>query len=469
MNRKKSKKSLANMSFAVAADIIKSYSLELKKKGIRYKRVAARVGECEVPICIFSAKSEAEFTDLSIEIFSIIRTPLSPITYFVGDTETAFLTGLPGKVEINWDGYNLEKEENTALKDVCAQAAVCYQGILKKFSSIIGGWDIQLDIGAYNFIREPFAETSRSLHIFLNCVPPGEFFSCHKRRMFGLLLAADGKEQSCMKPAPSRGRVVKDDEGAVAQIVGANFYFLAPMIDCFNETTSAAIFELLLARCWDAYCEEKKENKKSNPSPPLKQEAFMTAACEWVTMLPQHLEKILSNSHIKLLGKFQEVAALQKEIRQNTQLLEVLKSDQYINNARNRLNEEWEKITTLPDIEHLAIIDDGLQAYTKLIIVKYNGAMFNTGSFVIRVSNFGVVAVWSENPTHPDRVPHPHINKNGTPCFGNATEAIIRAAAAFRYADTIIYVLRWLRDGYTPELALVKIEEWPQIKEEGAR
>lgn len=470
MSKKTAKKILApaNLSFAISADAVESHCAEFKRRKVRYRKATVRVGEYEVPACIFSAKTEGKFVDLSIEVLSIVPViaflPQFKFTCLDGDAEMVFFVASLGKVEIHWDGYDPEKEKAAVKREQYAQAAICYRGLLEQFAGIIGGWDIHFYTGSYGFIREPFAETPRCLHIFTNCVPPGEVSSCRRERMYNLPLAADGKEQVCLNFTPGRGITVEDDDSAVAQIVGSNFYFLAPVMSCFNKVSSAKIFELLLARCWNAYCDEKKEKKESKPVP-LEQGTFMAAAYDWLSVLPQHLGRILAAENIKLLGKFEEIATIQKDIRQYTQLLEVMKSEQYVDNARNRLGEEWKKINALPDIEDLTIVDDGLHARTKPIAVKYNGAMYDVGSFVIRISKYGTISVWSENPTHPDRVPHPHIGKDGTPCFGNATEAIIRAASTFRLADAISYALRWLRDGYTPKQAPVKIEEWPVIPE----
>ncbi len=473
MSKKMAKKILApaDLSFAFPADAIAGHDAEFRKRRIRYKKAIVRVGEYEVPACIFSVKTKSKFTDLVLEVLSIIPTitssPKLEFTCLDGNTEIVFFVVSRGKVEIDRGKYDPEKEKVTAKKEQYAQAIICYRGLLEQFAAIIGGWDIHFYTDSYGFIREPFAETPRCLHIFTNCVPPGEISSCHRERMFDLPLAADGKKQVCLNFTPGRGSVVENDEGAVAQIVGSNFYFLAPIIDCFNAINSAKIFKLLLVRSWNAYCDEKREQKKSKPAP-LKQGVFMAAVYDWLSVLPQHLELVLANTNMHLLGKFEEIASLQKDIRQYTQILEVLKSGQYVNNACNRLDEEWKKISALSDIEDLAVVDDGLQAYTKPIVMKYNGTMYDVGSFIIRISKYGTISVWSENPTHPNRVPHPHIGKDDVPCFGNATEAIIRAASTFRLADAISYALRWLRDGYTPELALVKIEEWPKIREEAA-
>ena len=84
------------------------------------------------------------------------------------------------------------------------------------------------------------------------------------------------------------------------------------------------------------------------------------------------------------------------------------------------------------------------------------------GAYTIGISKFGEVSVWSERPLHPNGIPHPHIAKDGGPCFGNATDAITKAAANHKYYDAIFFILRWLKHGYTPELTAVKIEEWPR-------
>lgn len=455
---------LKGRAFAIPASLVDERQEEFRKQKIRYKKVMARVNGYEVAACVFTARSSATLGDLLLDVISVAEIRhsdnIADFKCHATDDGMPFFTGKCGTVTIHWGEDGPDKEAAAAQKEQYEPAIVCYRKLLEEFSALVDGIDFHFHMEGLGDIRAPYRETPRCIYIFSNCVPPGEATHYYKKRIFGLPLAVDGEEQLCHQPTPGRGVVIKDNKDYAAQIIGSNFYFLVPTVDCFNSVTSAKIFKALLGVCWIAY-QSGEERAKKAEAEPLTRKAFLAAAHDWQIGMLSTLETVIAEDEKKIEHKFREIAELQHGIRQYAQLLEIFEAGKISKNVRSRLAEEWKKILALLDVERLAIVDKGLQVYTKPISIEHNGRMYALGSYVIRINSRGLISVWSENPAHPDRVPHPHIARDGSPCYGNATEAIIRAASTHRYADAFGYVLRWLRFGYTPELARVKIEDWP--------
>jgi hypothetical protein len=141
-------------------------------------------------------------------------------------------------------------------------------------------------------------------------------------------------------------------------------------------------------------------------------------------------------------------------------------SDRTFVETFRRLPEDLAHIKAMPQVDHVALADEGINIHLKPVIMEWEGKRYRMGRFVVRFGVFGTVSVWCVESTHPYRVPHPHINRDGIWCFGNATDAIAKASAELRLAKAATYLIAWLTKGYDPDLALTKIETWP-VAEEG--
>ena len=139
---------------------------------------------------------------------------------------------------------------------------------------------------------------------------------------------------------------------------------------------------------------------------------------------------------------------------------ESMSKDSFYTESIARLPSDLERIRKLPQVEHVTCVDGGLHVHTREIVIAHEGTSYSVGSFILRVGKNGGIAIWPKRTTHPEGIPHPHIAKDGGPCYGNATDAITKAAADFRIADVVQYVLTWLQHGYTPGLAEHKLAEW---------
>ncbi len=310
----------------------------------------------------------------------------------------------------------------------------------------------------FDFVAAPFPFKDGVIHIFANAAPPGQTGFRHIRHAFGFNLHREELVVLAAAPTRGRGQVYRDNNEDLVQILGNNFYFLLPTISFFNETRSALLFEKALALAWNGYRKNKNAQKSQKPATETEfANEMKLRVCATVDVLKNGLAQIdieIERLRKELAGQYAHKRNLASMARGFT---EELKKD------LENLPAEYSKIMAEPDVAAIFLVDAGTHVKTKPLFVECEGEKYAVGSFIIRIDEQGVVSVWSEQPLHPEGIPHPHIAKNGGPCFGNATDAITKAAANKKDCETVHYVIRWLKQGYSPELTVVKIEEWPKV------
>jgi hypothetical protein len=234
-------------------------------------------------------------------------------------------------------------------------------------------------------------------------------------------------------------------------------------VTSFDPRTGLILLDKLLALAWSGLSGVKRRPRTVKAA---RRSEFVETMTRSVEGAVDQLRSEGSESD-KRIAEYQLVLAqeLRRKLEIETLLRAFLDSPR-VSEAVASLPGQYRRIKAEPDVAKLAIVDGGLQVETKPLEIEYQGVRYDLGPFVIRVGRRGVVSIWSESPRHPGGVPHPHIAKDGGPCFGNATDAILKAGADHRYHDAVTLVLRWLKDGYSPQLASVKIEEWPKAGED---
>ena len=301
------------------------------------------------------------------------------------------------------------------------------------------------------------------IHIYTNSYPVGlNKYSRAIATAFGLNIAEDGKEVTAKFPTLGRGVVMKDEDGQdMVQVVDNNWYLLLPTISCFNEETSLEIFERLLAFGLMAEVQSARSPRQ------VKRKAYMTG-------MKASLDHRVAHFDGKMREAVDNIENLQRALLVEEQKLReiIVMRDAWRRAAAREFRQisrgrEFERLAAHPQIERFYLIDDGfLQICTKPIVIEHEGKRYAMGEFVITLNGWQEVGMHCESSPHPRGVQHVHIGVSGNPCFGNAGVAINKALADFRIADAVCYMLTWLTQGYTPELAEVKIEEWPLVADE---
>ncbi len=311
-------------------------------------------------------------------------------------------------------------------------------------------------------IRPPFPDEPGVVRILTNACPPGHTTARYVPLAFGMKINEDGLSALANGPTKGRGVVLKDELGEpMVQVLGNTWYLLIPTLSNYNFQTSALIFERLLALAWKG----AREAAKAPGPKKATRRAFVETVATWTDELPALIREDVKNMDRKIQDAQRDLADLTRRKKESLALLEAFGKSSFAKEAKARCAKDFLAIKADARVAGVSFVDDGFHVETRPLEAAHRGMRYAFGAFVIRVSKRGVVSVWSEAPTHKDGVPHPHIAKDGGPCFGNATDAIARAGGEQRYADAVRYVLRWLTEGYTHALAAVKIEEWPYVDE----
>jgi len=309
-----------------------------------------------------------------------------------------------------------------------------------------------------SLIRAPFPEEPGCIHIFPGTRPPGEGNLRYLDHAFDLPLTRNDRAAPVFEPAAGRGVTDGDASGPLVQLIGSNIYFLAPVISTFKPGIGPVVFERLLSLAWRKLAETRRRPPAVKPA---RRSEVVKGLEKLVDDSVSYLRKELADVHAKIEEQQRYLAEWYRNKRDIEMMLNSCLTSSFMRDTLARLPDEYRKIRAEPDAAGLWIVDNGLHVETRPLTIVHQGRCYDVGAFVIRIGRRGAVSVWSEQPRHPQGVPHPHIAKDGGPCFGNATEVIAKAGADHRYHDVVTLVLRWLKYGYSPDTAEVKIEEWP--------
>lgn len=449
--------------FALPEAIVAPKLAELRNAGIAPRKAELSVEPYKLDCRIFAERRGETMKRLLSRVLNIIGKPrkddtveIHPVLY--KKSPVLLYAWRQGEVQIGSDKPD-DRDEDSG-RDIAAERS--YGELLRQFSRLAGGISIFFHRNTPE-AAAPYPDKRGHIHVFTNRYPPGEAApNRYVSRAFGFRLDGDfGLEH--LSPCPTRGRgvVLKDEKGTeLVQVLGADFYFLIPLMSTFNAKTSEQIFSRLLALAWDEYRERSK--RPMRPQRSISAGEFRREVIVWLERLPAKIRTDIAG-YEKEIRRYQEALAITYRNKLEFEaVLALLTPASYAKEIRKRLPADFWLIKKLPQVARVGIVHEGLHVETVPIEIEHAGKRYDLGSFVVRVNAKGMVTVWSEAPTHPNGIPHPHISKDGVACFGNATDAITKHAAQFRFYDCVSLVLRWLTQGYTPALALWKIEEWPE-------
>lgn len=452
---------LKNNLVAIPANLVK---LELAKElGLEaIPTVVDVMGGFRVDVYLFICKPDQQAESIVTKVAD-----LQKLNYVQCAWEAKLLplfVADEGNAVIHYDSKQSDQSDEEDQSDEKAArdrvVLLKYAEILRQFSQITGGVKFYLH-HKDGLTKAPFASEPGVVHIFFNVAPPGQIQARYLRTAFGLLLDREGMEVLAAGPTAGRGKVFSDKKGPLVQIIGNNIYLLLPTLSYYLETRSTQLFEKVITLAWNGYRENVGKQENDEPADET----------DFIKTLGQSVEKQHKYISDEIANVDDEIDRLRKKLlNKYKDRQDFVRGVSYIASKQGQTKEtlaaEYQKITNEMNVAGIYLVDEGIHVKTKPLYLEYEEKTYAVGSFVIRISDWGDISVWNEQPLHPAGVPHPHIAKDGGPCFGNATDAITKAAAGHKYATAIRYVLRWLTRGYSPELAEVKIEEWPEVRHE---
>ncbi len=312
----------------------------------------------------------------------------------------------------------------------------------------------------HNLIHPPFAPTeSRTMHLFSHSRPPGipQKHDHGVTQLFDLNVWQQGVRRFVNSPTPGRGRTIEQNGTSVFQVLGQNYYQLCLVpSDAHDLTNRDRIFTKLLEVVYRDFLDH---NGIDPEMPEATSETLAVFGENQASKILSELGEELKEADEKMKEVEQKFFELFGKRNRLVQIIQAMSSSAFIQDLHNRLPSECTEIQNIEGVASVHLIHDGIQVKTKPIVIEHENAQYNLGPFTIHLEGKSNPAVWSEIPLHPKGHHHPHIDRQMLACYGNVTLAITKHMTAFRYADTIRLVLRWLNT-YNPDTTLIPIEGW---------
>lgn len=307
----------------------------------------------------------------------------------------------------------------------------------------------------------PKPDTDGVVELYPWMHPPGESADDYYRRLFGSLISKDGDSILTYLGVPGRGVFVRAGKRNAVQCIGNNWYFLFSVLEYYNDHSSEQLITRALAETLHYWQRAGKKGAGKKARKQVTRKQFVEKATHWADWHTREVDNTLKEQAEKIELLRTELARYQRSYHDLHGIRAAMQDREARKKLVDSLPGQWRRIRINEHVASLNIVSDGIHVTMRPIAIEHDGHTYPMGRFIIRISKVGVLSVWNEDRLHPKGVPHPHINGEGTPCMGNATSAVDRAASEHRYADAVEYTIRWLVDGYEEKLALHKIQEWP--------
>lgn len=330
-------------------------------------------------------------------------------------------------------------------------------------SAIVLGFNIPvtLHLSKHHAFEPYYPDDERRVHIVLNSRVPGDATWQSISVLDNLDLARGPRAMRCAGPTHGRGEMVMlDDEFCIGQIVGSTIYLFIPdnktVIGLYSHEHDNP-FRIALAKAWDQYLIYLVTEEAA----PVEIESGDSFAKETLNFG----ELMLMTEKAAALATTERIERLKAELSDEyTHLrLATMTIEAITATTKTRdVEAEWRSIMTCPYIDSVTKESaHALHYHSKPVIMEDDtGNLHDVGSFTIRIKGASI-AIWSTRITHPERIPHPHINADNIICFGNVTSEITKLCGEFRTIEAVLLCFRWLFEGYEPGLTLHKLEEWP--------
>lgn len=306
----------------------------------------------------------------------------------------------------------------------------------------------------------------RILHVVVGAAPAGDVDQTDLSHACGIRLQERGRYLAFWGPTRGIGtKIIDEQKNIIGQIVDGTVYLFIPTPGRASFLFEGSEGRELYKRCIERALKTLRKGCKEPKSKKIVQlddyRAFVDASFETMPML-LGARKALVDLEIQTTTEKLRTLYTEKETYSRLAALEKERTDV---EKREHPVRDWPRIKKHPLVERVFVVEgEALHVQTRRIIAEHNGKHFDMGRYIIRLTIGGTPSIWAVDSTHPKRVAHPHISAQSVVCFGNVTTSVTQAAGEGRIADALDIIFRWLTEGYDPNLADAKIEEWPEVR-----
>jgi hypothetical protein len=188
---------------------------------------------------------------------------------------------------------------------------------------------------------------------------------------------------------------------------------------------------------------------------------------EWLGSMDDLLAQRIQNTADKISDTQEEIDGIRARLRESYRNLDSLKDTLAYRKKFSHMAWRKKEVDDYKSCKHLipesycsiSFKPGSIEAVTDRIEIEYNGGSYVIGRFVVTVDIIRSEIVFRNMENKIDGFHHPHVNTDGTPCWGNLEGDAIKLLTQDDYCALLVIAIELLRS-YNPHNPFIRIENW---------
>ena len=253
------------------------------------------------------------------------------------------------------------------------------------------------------------------------------------------------------------GEEIKDDEGLVLAKVDHNCIVILVDITAADNEAGRAILSHVVERAipllnFDVADQvERQKWAISEQYETFHKSALRSRIADRTTEV-HRLEREETDLYFRLVNTERELPLAKQELEQLEKTAE--------RKSGHIVEKQAEGIMSLiatGQYEEVTPANDGsLYARTSNILIEHNDWVFELARYEINIDATGKVTILSADGIDADGYPHPHVDGNGKPCWGNIGGDVAKAIGRMRVFETLTLLYDFVAS-YNPDGPFIRI------------
>ena len=257
--------------------------------------------------------------------------------------------------------------------------------------------------------------------------------------------------------APVAGEPINDDQGQVLAKVDHNSIVILVDFAAADNQAGRAILSYVVEQAIPLLnfdVDDLIEKQKWSVSEQYEQfhkSALRSRIADRTTEV-NRLERETTDLYFRLVNTERELPLAKQELEQLEKTAEK-KGGHIIEKQAEGImsliaNGQYEEITPAHD--------GSLYARTSNILIEHNDWVFELSRYEVQIDATGKVTIHSADGIEADGYPHPHVDSNGKPCWGNIGGDVAKAIGRMRVFETLTLLYDFVAS-YNPDGPFIKI------------
>lgn len=251
------------------------------------------------------------------------------------------------------------------------------------------------------------------------------------------------------------GIVLTDGDIPYAEIVGSTLYVLFDLPH--SECSCSAVSRIMEKILEEAHPHLGMISAEISFDPAENRAVFAERIVESSASRQECLDRDMQRLDGAVQDRMKDLAKAVRE-RRDTALRQQILSGSDLSS----LEEMFDSITALPDVDRATVTGGMLRVFTTPVIIQHNGRNRDIGEFEMQISFQPGVMIRLQNKTRRvGNCDHPHI-ANGNPCWGNIGAMVSQLHGEGRMLDLVQLLILFLKSYHEDGVPHLRIDKWPR-------